>query len=144
VRDRDRVRVSAKGKGQGLVVKIMEGDKEIGLSPVPSFHSFAEGDLVHVFEGTGVAKLWNRSAGWFGRVVGRDGNTYLVRNRILSAKGSPARVDGQFMKLQADFTLAGGSEERVHFHSLSKRTRERILASANEHNDGRRDQAEKE
>ena len=126
------------------MVKIMEGGKEISLSPVPSCHCFEEGDLVHVFEGTGVGKLWNRSAGWFGRVVGRDGNRYLVRNRILSAKGSPARVEAEFMKLQADFTLASGSEERVHFRTLSKRTRERILASADEHNDGRREQAEKE
>ncbi len=102
------------------MVKIMEGGKEISLSPVPFCHCIEEGDLVHDFEGTGVGKLWNRSAGWFGRVVGRDGNTYFVQNRILSAKGSPAHVEGQFMKLQVDFTLASGSEERVHFRTLSK------------------------
>jgi hypothetical protein len=122
----------------------MEGEKEIGLSPVPRLHIFEAGDLVHVFEGTGVGKLWNRSAGWFGRVVGREGDTYLVRNRILSAKGSPARIDGLFMKLQTDYTLGSGSEERMHFRTLSKRTRDRILGSADEHNNGRRDQAEKE
>jgi hypothetical protein len=99
-----------------------------------------------VFEGKGVGKLWNRSAGWFRRVVGRDGdgNTYFVRNRILSAKGSSARVDGEYMTLQTDFTLARGSEERVHFRTLSKRTRERVVASADEHNNARRELAEKE
>ena len=106
------------------MVIFMEGDKEICLSPVPHLHIFEAGDLVHVFEGTGVGKLWNRSAAWFGRVVGREGNTYFVRNRILSAKGNPSRVDGQFMKLQTDFTLGSGSEERVHFRTLSKRTRD--------------------
>ncbi len=63
------------------MVIFMEVGKDIFLSPGPSCHGFKEGDLVHVFEGTGVGKLWNRSAGWFGRVVGRDGdgNTYFVR-----------------------------------------------------------------
>jgi hypothetical protein len=130
------------------VVIVMEVVKDICLSPGPFCRGFKEGDLVHVFEGTGVEKLWNRSAGWFGRVVGRDGdgNTYfvLVRNRILSAKGSPARVDGEYMTLQTDFTLASRSEERVHFRTLSKRTRERIVASADEHNNGRRALAEQE
>jgi hypothetical protein len=128
------------------VVTGMEGVKDICLSPVPICHGFKKGDLVHVFEGTGVGKLWNRSAGWFGRVIGRDGdgNTYFVRNRILSARGSPARVEGEFMTLQTDFTLASGNEERVHFRTLSKRTRERIVATADEHNNGRRELAEKE
>ncbi len=35
------------------------------------------------------------------------------------------------------------SEERVHFRTLSKRTRARILTSADEHNHGRVDVAEK-
>ena len=48
------------------------------------------------------------------------------------------------MKLQTDFTLASGSEDRVHFRTLSKRTRERIVATADEHNNGRRELAEKE
>ncbi len=108
-----------------------EGAKEICVSPlVHLHHAFRDGDLVHVFEGTGVGKVGNRGAGWFGRVVGREGNTYLVRNRILSARGSPTRVEGEYMKLQTDFTLGSVSEERVHFRTLSKRTRARIMASA--------------
>ncbi len=53
---------------------------------------------MHVFEGTGVGKVGNRSVGWFGRVVGRDGDTYLVRNRLLAERGSPTRVEGHFLK----------------------------------------------
>jgi hypothetical protein len=119
----------------------MDGGKEICCSPVIPLYVYRDGDLVHVFEGTGVGKVNNRVAGWFGRVVGREGNTYLVRNRLLTAKGSPTRVDGQFLKLQRDFTLGSGSEERVHFRTLSKRTRDRILSSADEHNNGIRNTA---
>jgi hypothetical protein len=61
----------------------------------------------------------------------------------LTAKGSPTRVDGQYMRLQRDFTLGSGSEERVHFRSLSKRTRDRILSSADEHNNDMRSTAER-
>ena len=39
--------------------------------PVPFF---AEGDMVHVFEGTGVGKVGMRHVGWFGKVVGREGD----------------------------------------------------------------------
>ena len=121
----------------------MEGVKEISVSPLVHHHAFCDGDLVHVFEGTGVGKVDNRSVGWFGRVVGREGNTYMVRNRILSARGSPTRVEGQYMKLQTDFTIGSVSEERVHFRTLSKRTRARIMASADMHNKGRLEDAEK-
>jgi hypothetical protein len=106
-------------------------------------HFGRDGDLAHVFEGTGVGKVGNRSVGWFERVVGKDGDTYLVRNRMQSGRGSPTRVDGHFLKLQTDFTLGSLSEERFHFRTLSKRTRARILASADEHNHGRVYVAEK-
>jgi hypothetical protein len=56
-----------------------------------------------------------------GLLGGRQGDTYLVRNRILSAKGSPTRVDGQYLKLQRDFTLGSGSEQRIRFWTLSKK-----------------------
>jgi hypothetical protein len=121
----------------------MDGGNEICCSPVIPLHVYREGDFVHVFEGTGAGKVNNRVAGWFGRVVGREGTTYLVRNRLLTAKGSPTRVDGQFLKLQRDFTLGSGSEGRVHFRSLSKRTRDRILSTADEHNNDMRSQAER-
>lgn len=121
----------------------MDGGKEICCSPLIPLRVFHDGDLVHVFEGTGVGKVDGRGVGWFGRVVGREGDTYLVRNRILSAKGSPSRVDGQYLKLQRDFTLGSGSEQRVHFRTLSKRTRERLLASADEQNNDMRNQAER-
>jgi hypothetical protein len=123
----------------------MEGENEMCVSPLVQLPAFREGDLVHVFEGTGVGKVGNRSVGWFGRVVGSDGSKYLVRNRLLSARGSPNLVDGQFLKLQTDYSLSNGiSEERVHYRTLSKRTRERVLASADEQNNNRREQAEKE
>ena len=125
----------------------MEGGKEISCSPVIPVHEFHDGDLVHVFEGTGVGQVHNRAAGWFGRVVGREGNTYLVRNRLYTAKGSPSRVDGVFLKLQRDYSCGtgaqSGSEERVHFRTLSKRTRDRILNSADEHNNDIRNTAER-
>ncbi len=85
----------------------MEGDKEICVSPLVHRHAFCDGDLAHVFEGMGIGKVDNRSVGWFGRVVERERNTYMVRNRILSTRGSPTRVEGQYMKLQIDFTIIG-------------------------------------
>ncbi len=121
----------------------MDGGNEICCSPMIPLHVYRDGDFVHVFEGTGVGKVNNRVAGWFGRVVGREGNTYLVKNRLLTAKGSPTRVDGQYMRLQRDFTLGSGGEERVHSRSLSKRTRDRILSSADEHNNDMRSTAER-
>ncbi len=45
----------------------MEGDKEMCVSPLVHLHAFRDGDLVHVFEGTGVGKADNWSVGWFGR-----------------------------------------------------------------------------
>ena len=126
-------------------IEAMEGGKDIFVSPLRPQHVFEGGDLVHVFEGTGVGNKGARSVGWFGRVVGREGSKYLVRNRLLSARGSPNLVDWQFMKLQTDYSLSNGiSEERVHYRTLSKRTRERVLASADEQNNNRREQAEKE
>jgi hypothetical protein len=71
----------------------MEGEKEICVSPLVQLHAFPDGDLVDGFEGTGVGKVGNRSVGWFGRVVGRDGDTYMVRNRLLAGRGSPTRVE---------------------------------------------------
>ena len=125
----------------------MEGGKEMSCSPVIPEQEFHDGDLVHVFEGTGVGLVHNRAAGWFGRVVGREGSAYLVRNRLYTARGSPSRVDGEFLKLQRDFSCGtgaqSGSEERVHFRTLSKRTRERILNSADEHNNDIRTTAER-
>ena len=85
----------------------MDGGKEICCSPLIPLRVFHDGDLVHVFEGTGVGKVDGRGVGWFGRVVGRDGDTYLVRNRILSAKGSPTRVNGQYLKLQRVLSCLG-------------------------------------
>jgi hypothetical protein len=90
--------------------------------------------MVHVFEGTGVGLKGGRDVGWFGKVVGMEGGAYLVRNRLLAAKGRPSLVDGKFMRVQVDFGLECGSGERVHFRSLGKRTRERLLQSADERN----------
>ena len=104
------------------------------LSPEPPVHLFAIGDMVHVFEGTGVGKEGLRNVGWFGKVVGREGDAFLVRNRLLAAKGRANRVQGEFMKLQVDFGMESGSGERVHFRNLSKRTRDRIMDSADERN----------
>jgi hypothetical protein len=58
----------------------------------------------------------------------------MVRNRLLAAKGRPSLVEGNFVKKQTDFGLACETEERVHFRNLTKRTRERILLSADERN----------
>ena len=76
----------------------------------------------------------DRDVGWFGKVVGVEGETFLVRNRLLNGRGPPNRVSGQYLRLQTDFGLQLGSEERVHYRTLSKRTRERLLASSDEHN----------
>ncbi len=92
---------------------------QVFLSPEPYVHLFAVGDMIHVFEGTGVGKEGQRNIGWFGKVVGREGDAFLVRNRLLAAKGRPNLVDGQFMKLQSDFGFECGSGERVHFRNLS-------------------------
>ena len=70
---------------------------------------------MHVFEGTGAGLVRGRDVGWFGKVVGVEGDTFLVRNRLLNGRGPPNRVSGQHLRLQTDFGLQGGSEERVHF-----------------------------
>ena len=44
------------------------------------------GDLVHVFEGSGAGLVRGRDVGWFGKVVGVEGETFLVRNRLLNVK----------------------------------------------------------
>jgi hypothetical protein len=102
------------------------------LSPQPPVPLFAVGDMVHVFEGTGVGKEGLRNIGWFGKVVGREGDAFLVRNRLLAAKG------------QVDFGFECGSGERVHFRNLSKRTRDRIMSSSDERNNWEAKSAKKE
>ena len=64
----------------------------------------------------------------------RDGK-YLVRNRILAGRGSPALIDGQYLTLQTDFGLGVGSGERTHFRNLTKRTRDRIEESVDRRNE---------
>jgi len=123
----------------------MEGENDVYDFPPPTVHEFANGDMVHVFEGTGVGNVKMRHEAWFGRVVGREGETYLVRNRLLAAKGWPVMVEGKYMKKQTDSGLAcGGTQERVHFRSLSKRTRERILESSDKRNNWSAQAAQKE
>jgi hypothetical protein len=114
------------------------------FSPGPPVLTFGDGDMVHVFEGTGVGKKGGREVGWFGRVVGMEGDAYLVRNRLLAAKGRPTLVEGKFMRLQVDFGLECVSGERVHFRNLGKRTRERILESADERNNWTAKEAKRE
>jgi len=65
------------------------------LSPQPPVPLFAVGDMVHVFEGTGVGKEGLRNVGWFGKVVGRMGvpfwcgTGYLLRKDVQTwCKGS--------------------------------------------------------
>jgi len=95
---------------------------------------FVQGDCVHVFEGTGSGQVKMRSVGWFGKVLGMKDGKYLVRNRILSAKGSPALIGGEYLTLQTDFGLGLGTGDRTHFRTLPKRTRTRIEASADRRN----------
>ena len=127
---------------EGGVGMTEEGDSF--FSPGPPVPIFGDGDMVHVFEGTGVGKKGGREVGWFGRVVEREGDAYLVRNRLLAAKGRPNLVEGKFMRIQVDFGLECGSGERVHFRNLGKRTRERILQSADERNNWTAKEALKE
>jgi hypothetical protein len=113
----------------------MEEDGNSFLSPehVPLFKV---GDSVHVFEGTGTGQVKMRSVAWFGRVVGMKEGKFLVRNRILAARGSPALVEGQYLQLQTDFGLGVASGERTHYRTLSKRTRDRIEQTVDRRNDG--------
>jgi len=60
-------------KGKGVVLLDMEVGEQICVPSSPCVHSFKEGDMVHVFEGTGVGRVKNRDVGWFGKVVGRGG-----------------------------------------------------------------------
>ena len=126
-----RVRLKRGRVDRGVVMT--EGGESF-FSPGAPVPIFVVGDMVHVFEGTGVGLKGGRDVGWFGKVVGMEGGAYLVRNRLLAAKGRPCLVDGQFMRVQVDYGLECGSGERVHFRSLGKRTRERILQSADERN----------
>ena len=96
---------------------------------------FKAGDSVQVFEGTGPGQVKMRSVAWFGRVVGTRDGKYLVRNRILAGRGSPALVEGQYLTLQTDFGLGVGSGERTHFRNLTKRTRDRIEESVDRRNE---------
>jgi len=96
---------------------------------------FKAGDSVQVFEGTGPGQVKMRSVAWFGRVVGTRDGKYLVRNRILAGRGSPALVEGQYLTLQTDFGLGVGSGERTHFRDLTKRTRDRIEESVDRRNE---------
>jgi hypothetical protein len=113
----------------------MEEDGFSFLSPehVPLFKV---GDSVHVFEGTGTGQVKMRSVAWFGRVVGMKEGKFLVRNRILAARGSPALVEGQYLQLQTDFGLGVALGERTHYRTLSKRTRDRIEQTVDRRNDG--------
>ena len=122
----------------------MDGANEKDFASPLSLPRLKVGDLVHVFEGTGAGLVNGRDVGWFGKVVGMEGETYLVRNRLLNGRGPANRVLGQFLKLQKDFGFQMGSEERVHFRSLSKRTRERLLSSSDEHNNFAAKKAERE
>ena len=83
----------------------MEEGGELLFSPEPPVPLFVDGDMVHVFEGTGVGQEGWRNVAWFGKVVGRQGAAYLVRNRMLAAKGRPNLVEGKYMKLQVDYGL---------------------------------------
>ncbi len=87
-----------------------------------------------MFEGTGSGQVKMRSVGWFGKVVGMEKGKYLVRNRILAGKGSPALVEGEYLTLQTDFGLGLGMGERTHYRTLGKRSRTRIEESADRRN----------
>ena len=73
----------------------MEGRETICEPASPNVEVFKEGDMVHVFEGTVVGKVRSRDVSWFEKVVAREGDFYLVRNRLLTAKGRPNRVEAQ-------------------------------------------------
>ena len=111
----------------------MEVGEDSFLSP-EARPLFEKGDCVHVFEGTGSGQVKMRSVGWFGKVVGMEKGRYLVRNRILAGKGSPALVGGEYLTLQTDFGLGLGMGERTHFRNLGKRSRTRIEESADRRN----------
>jgi hypothetical protein len=98
---------------------------------------FENGDCVSVFEGCGSGQVKMRSVGWFGNVVGMKEGKYLVRNRILSGRGSPALIEGEYLALQKDFGLGLiSSGERTHYRTLSKRTRARIEESVFDRRNG--------
>jgi hypothetical protein len=54
----------------------MEEGRELILAPEPPAPLFGDGDMVHVFEGTGDGKEGWRNVGWFGKVVGRKVGAY--------------------------------------------------------------------
>ncbi len=80
---------------------------------------------MQVFEGTGSGQVKMRSVCWFGRVFGMKEGKYMVRNRILAEKGSPALIQGEYLTLQ--FGLRISSEERAHTIELCRRGPEREL-----------------
>ena len=59
---------------------------------------------------------------------------YRVRNRILTGRGAPSMIAGEYLTLEKDCGLGLGTEERTHFRTLSKRTRERIEESVDRRN----------
>ncbi len=96
---------------------------------------FKKGDLVHVFEGTGSGQVKMRSVGWFGRVIGRDAGGPVYGEKQNSVrKGAPSLIAGEYQALQKNFGVGVGTEERTHFRTLSKRTRERIEESVDRRN----------
>ena len=111
----------------------MEGEGAMFMSPELR-PLFVKGDCVQVFEGTGSGRVKNRSVGWFGKVLGMKEGKYLVRNRILAGKESPALIEGEYLTLQRDFGLGLGTGERAQFRTLSKRSRSRIEESADRRN----------
>ena len=121
-----------KGEGGGVL------EMELGEKSVESPEArrlFEKGECVSVFEGSGSGQVKMRSVGWFGTVVGIKEGKYLVRNRILAGKGSPALIEGEYLGLQKDFGLGlFSSGERTHYRTLSKRTRVRIEESVDRRN----------
>jgi hypothetical protein len=105
-RDKDKlVQLNGRGKGKGLVRVVIQGVGALGQPAPPNVGVFNEGDMVHVFDGTGAGNVRSRDVSWFGKIVGREGDVYLMRNRILTAKGRPNRVEAQYIKKHFDFGL---------------------------------------
>ncbi len=87
--------------GGGLEMEL--GEKSVQSPEARSW--FEKGDCVSVFEGFGSGQVNMRSVSWFGTVVGMKEGKYLVRNRILAGKGTPALIEGEYLALQRDFGL---------------------------------------
>ncbi len=56
--------------------------------PVPPLPIFADGYVVHVFEGTDVGEKGFRNVGWLGKVVGREGDSYGAEPAACSERTS--------------------------------------------------------